>query len=172
MPAIEGEPARGFQIGRILSDPATVEVMGPESRLRQVIEATTEPVSVDNAAESVQAIVTVGVPDPTLRLLVASTATVTVEIEAGPIARIIAGVPVQSRRLGAGLEVTLTPDVVTLVIRGPRERVDDLTAESILAYVELGGLGPGEFDVPIETTPLADVVLERAEPPDIHVRIQ
>src|SRR5690349_10818180 len=36
VPALDGEPAPGFVIGRVSSDPVTVEVAGPESRLKQL----------------------------------------------------------------------------------------------------------------------------------------
>ncbi len=172
VPTIEGDPARGFQVGQVSSDPESVEVLGPESRLRQVIEATTEPVSVDNVTQTVEAVVTVGVPDPALRLREARTATVTVEIAAGPVARIVTDVPVQARRLGPNLEATLASRTVTLVIRGRRERVDDLSAESMVAYVELEGLEPGDYDVTVQAPPLADVMLERIEPSEIRVQIK
>ena len=49
-PALEGEPAAGYVVGRVLSEPATVEIVGPETRVKQITEATTEPVSVTGAA--------------------------------------------------------------------------------------------------------------------------
>ena len=61
-PALEGEPAAGFVIGRVSSEPATVEIVGPDTRVKQITEATTEPVSVDGARTRVRDIVTVGFP--------------------------------------------------------------------------------------------------------------
>ena len=49
-PSVEGEPAPGFIVGKISADPATVEVVGPESVLRRVTEAITEPLWVGSAA--------------------------------------------------------------------------------------------------------------------------
>jgi len=45
LPAVEGDPAPGYVVGRTHTDPGTVEVVGPESRLKQLSNATTEPVS-------------------------------------------------------------------------------------------------------------------------------
>lgn len=50
------------------TDPATVEVIGPESSLRGLDEAMTEPVSVDNATRPIREVVTIGVADPAVRL--------------------------------------------------------------------------------------------------------
>ncbi len=49
MPSVEGEPAPGFIVGKISADPPTVEVVGPESVLRRVTEAITEPLWVGSA---------------------------------------------------------------------------------------------------------------------------
>src|SRR5713226_8979648 len=43
-PSVEGEPAPGFIVGDMSSQPKTVEVVGPESLLRHVTETITEPV--------------------------------------------------------------------------------------------------------------------------------
>ena len=48
-PSVEGEPAPGFIVGDITSEPRMVEVVGPESVLRRVEEAITEPLWVGSA---------------------------------------------------------------------------------------------------------------------------
>jgi YbbR domain-containing protein len=63
VPAVEGDPAPGFVVGRVLAEPASVEIVGPDSRVRQVAEATTEPVSVKDARARVRDGVTIGVVD-------------------------------------------------------------------------------------------------------------
>jgi len=79
-PAVEGTPAAGFAVTKVTSEPATVEVTGPESALRRLSAAVTEPVSVTDESRSVKEIVTIGVPDATLRLRSPQTAVVTVTI--------------------------------------------------------------------------------------------
>src|SRR6478609_2138512 len=59
VPALDGEPAPGYVIGRVTSEPATVEVAGPESRLNQLTGATTEPVQVTGSHTRVRDVVTV-----------------------------------------------------------------------------------------------------------------
>ena len=44
--------ADGYVVGRLTSEPATVDVMGPESRVRTVSEATTEPVEINGDGET------------------------------------------------------------------------------------------------------------------------
>jgi YbbR domain-containing protein len=79
-PDIEGRPAAGFEITSVTSDPATVEVAGPETALKRLSAAVTEPVTVTDETRSISELVTIGVPDASLRLVTPQTATVTVTI--------------------------------------------------------------------------------------------
>jgi YbbR domain-containing protein len=81
-PDIDGQPALGFEIVDVTSVPATVEVAGPESALKGLIVAVTEPVSLNNDSRTVRETVTIGVQDSSLRLTVPQSAVVTVKIEA------------------------------------------------------------------------------------------
>ena len=89
-PSVEGRPAPGYEVGAITTDPATVEVVGPESSLRGLDEAMTEPVSIANATRPVREVVTVGVADPSVRLRTPQTAAVTVQIVSGAATRTLA----------------------------------------------------------------------------------
>lgn len=81
-PTIDGRPAIGFDVVSVRSDPETVEVAGPESALKQLREAITEPIAVTDRTETVSEVVTVGVADPTVRVRAPQTVTVTVTIVA------------------------------------------------------------------------------------------
>ena len=65
---------------RVASDPVSVEVAGPESAIKQLRAAITEPVSVQDQSRTVREVVTIGVPDPSVRLRSQQTAVVTVTI--------------------------------------------------------------------------------------------
>jgi len=79
-PDIEGRPAAGFEVTKVTSDPQTVEVAGPESALKRLDAAMTEPVTVTDETRSVREVVTIGVQDASLRLTTPQTAVVTVTI--------------------------------------------------------------------------------------------
>ncbi len=150
IPAIEGEPAPGFVVGRVLSEPATVEILGPDTRVRQLAEATTEPVSVAGARTRVRDVVTVGVVDSSVRVAQAQGATVVVEIWPAPVEREIAGVPVRWRNLGAGLRAQVTPSLVHVSVRGARETLNALRSDAVQAFVDLAGLGAGRYNLRIQ----------------------
>lgn len=79
-PDVDGRPADGFEVTAIKSDPEEVEVAGPETALRRLQAAITEPVSISNQTRTVREVVTIGVPNSTLRLRTPQSAVVTVTI--------------------------------------------------------------------------------------------
>jgi YbbR domain-containing protein len=126
-PSVEGTPSAGYEVTSVVSNPATVEVVGPESSLRGLDEAMTEPISVAAATRSVREVVTIGVADPAVRLRTPQTAEVTVQIVAGSSDRTLAKVPVQIKNLDNGLRGRLSPAQVSVTVRGT---VQDVRASS------------------------------------------
>ena len=153
VPVVDGEPAPGFVVGRITSDPPTVEIVGPDSRVRQVAEATTEQVSVKDAKTRVRDNVTVGVADSSVRLMQAQSANVVVEIWPAPVERQLQDVPVRYRNLGAGLRANLTPQFAHVTVRGSKENLADLRGDNIQTFVDLAGLGSGRYNLRVQVDP-------------------
>jgi YbbR domain-containing protein len=79
-PDVEGRPPAGYEVTKVTSDPQTVEVSGPETALKRLRAAITEPVLVEDQTRPVREVVNIGVPDPSLRLVTPQTAVVTVTI--------------------------------------------------------------------------------------------
>lgn len=171
-PAVEGEPAPGFVAGRVTVDPQKVEVTGPESRLATLKEATTEPVSIENATAQVRDVVTVGVVDSALRLREARTAAVTVDVVPAPIERTVHDVPVLTRNLPARTTVQMSPSSVSVVVRGQREAIAGLSGDDLRVVVDLANLPRGRYVLPVRLEPGGGYGLVRAEPSAVEVRIR
>ena len=172
VPALDGEPAPGFVIGKVTSDPATVEVAGPESRLKQLAGATTEPVVVDGKKEKFNDQVTVGITDSAVRLVQAQNARVTVEILPAPVEHEFAGIPVRMRNLGQGLRASVQPTLTRVTVRGRREALNDLRAGSIDAFVDLAGLGPGRYNLRVQVDPSQTFGVSSIDPAVVDVTIK
>lgn len=172
VPDLEGEPAPGFVVGRVISDPATVRIEGPESRVRQVSEATTESVVVTDSRERVQDAVTIGLADSAVRLSEAQTATVVVEVLPAPLERVFSRVPVRWRNLAKGLRAQLVPAVVDATVRGRREGVGGLKADAINTFVDLAGLGPGHYNLRVQVEPSQDFGVASLSPAVVDVIIK
>lgn len=171
VPAVEGDPADGYVVGTVTAEPATVEVIGPASALRNLTSAITEPVSVASASAPVRESVTIGVPDPAVRLRNPQSAVVNVNVAAAPIERRFRGVPVTTRSARRST-ARVTPARVTLVVRGSREVIESVDASAFEASVDLEGLGQGQFQLPVRVTPPQHLTVTRVEPSQVQVRIQ
>jgi YbbR domain-containing protein len=172
VPATDGDPAPGFVVGRISSVPATVQVIGPESHVKDVSQATTEPIEIDGKSERVRDVVTIGVTDSSVRLVEPQSATVVVEILPAPVERDVAGVPVRFRNPGAGLSARIVPEVVEVRVRGPRDVLAKLTADSIDAFVDLTGLGQGRYNLRVQVDPSQDFGADAVTPTVVSVTIK
>jgi YbbR domain-containing protein len=172
VPAIDGEPAAGFVVGRISAEPSTVQVIGPESHVREVSEATTEPVEIDGKADRVRDVVTVGVTDSSVRLAQPLTATVVVEIWPAPVERDVAGVPVRLRNLGQALSARVVPEVARVSIRGQRAGLAAIRPDAIDAFVDLSGLGPGRYTLGVQVDPSQEFGIGTVTPGVVSVTIK
>jgi len=171
-PAVEGTPAPGFAVGTVTATPSTVTVVGPVSRLRVLTEATTETVSVEGASAAVKDVVTIGVMDSTLRLKEPRSAAVEVAIVPAPVARDLVDVPVRIRNLGEGLRAEVVPPSVVVTVRGERERLGTLGTDGVTAFVDLAGLGPGRYNLPVRVDQPSDFGVSGIEPPTAVVRVR
>jgi YbbR domain-containing protein len=158
-------------VGKITSDPARVDVTGPQSAVERVGEATTEPVSVAGARDTVTDTVTIGFLDPTLRLKSARQATVRVEILPGPVERTLRDRPVYLRNLPENLHAEATPPSVDIVMRGTRQNLNRVQNDQVNAYVDLGSIGAGEYLLTVRTDvqPAADAAVVALSPETVKV---
>jgi YbbR domain-containing protein len=172
MPAIEGEPTPGFVVGSYVADPATVEIVGPDSHVRQVAEATTEPVSVRDARARIHDKVTIGVVDASVRLVQAQSANVTVEIWPAPVERRLPDVPVRWRNLGTGLRAQMSPQLVHVTVRGSKDPLAGLRSDSVQAFVDLAGLGAGRYNLRVQVDPAGSFGVVAIDPAVVSVTIK
>ncbi len=119
VPDLDGDPARGFVVGRVTTEPATVEVVGPISAVQKITEATTEPVDITGATGPVRDTVTIGLLDTLARLRNPQIGVVTIEVGPAPVERTLERVAVGLHGLAAGRKATLTPSTVTRRRAGP-----------------------------------------------------
>lgn len=171
VPAVDGSPAAGFIIGKMTSDPKTVEVIGPESAIERVTEALTEPVSVADAREDVTDTVTVGLTDPLLRLKTPRLAQVSVQILAGPVERTIEGREVSLRGTPNGLTARTTPAAVDVVLRQGARGPSREDLENLVAFVDVRGLGPGDYMLGVRIDAPHDASVARINPATVQVHI-
>ena len=169
---VEGEPAPGYVVSQITHEPGTVEIVGPESRVKKLSSATTEPIDVTGRRENVRDVVAVGVLDSSVRLVKAQDVTVIVDVAPAPVDRELKGVLVRGRNLGPGLSPQITPATVTVSVFGRKEALSGVRADSVDAFVDLAGLGAGRYNLRVQFDPSPNFGINAISPPDVDVTIK
>jgi YbbR domain-containing protein len=171
VPAVDGRPAPGYVIGPLTAEPRLVEIIGPESAVKRATEVVTEPVSVAGATTHVKQSVILGLLDPALRLKTARSATVTVQILPAPLERVLRNQPVHLRNLGPNLQAEAVPAAVDLTVRGRRETLGRVAADDLTAFIDLDGLGPGQYSLTVHADSSPDAGVTRVTPDSVQVRV-
>jgi len=171
VPAVAGRPAPGFVLGPMTSDPATVDVVGPESAVQRVSFAVTEPVSVSGARDRVRETVVLGLVDPSLRLKNARSATVTVQIAPAPLERTLRNRPVHLRGLPAHLTAEAEPTAVDVTLRGSKDALNRVESDDVVAFVDVAGLGAGQYQLTVHADESRDAGVMHIDPAVVQVRI-
>jgi YbbR domain-containing protein len=171
VPAVDGRPAPGYVVGPLSAEPRAVEVIGPDSAVKRATEVVTEPVSVEGATTHVKQSVILGLLDPALRLKTARSAMVTVQILRAPLERTLRNQPVHLRNLGPNLQAEAVPAAVDLTLRGNREALGRVTSDDLVAFIDLAGLGPGQYSLTVHAESSRDAGVTRVNPESVQVRI-
>jgi len=172
VPSIDGQPAVGHAVEKVTVEPAEVEVIGPESALRDLAQATTEPVEIENATTSVRETVIIGVPNSAARLRSPGQARVFVEIAPVRTERMFATVPVRMQNLRPGLSARSSPSNIAVTIRGDEELMKALTIDDIRATVDLAGLGAGQYTLAVRVAPSTSFAVARLDPVQVQITIR
>jgi hypothetical protein len=150
-----------------------VEIAGPESRVKKLANATTEPVTVAGAKGNVRDVVAVGLLDSMVRLLKPQDVTVIVEVMPAPVERELKGVLVRARNLGGGLAAPdIVPASVVVSVRGRREALVGVRAETVDAFVDLAGLGAGRYNLRVQVDPSQHFGVKDIAPAIVDVTIK
>jgi YbbR domain-containing protein len=170
---IDGEPAAGFSVGQHTAEPSTVEVVGPESRVKKLASATTEPVDVAGARQNVRDVVAVGLLDSAVRLVEPQNVTVIVDVMPAPVERELRDVRVKARNIGHGLRTAeIAPAAVAVLIRGRRDLVAAVRADAIDAFVDVAGLGAGRYSLRIQSDPSQQFGVTEFSPAEVAVTLR
>jgi YbbR domain-containing protein len=169
VPAVDGEPADGFVVGTVTAEPSTVEVLGPVSVLARLTQAITEPVPVTGASAPITEMVNIGVAETSARLRTPQTARVAVVVTPAPVEWSVGDIDVKPKN--AQRRVQVLPARITAWVRGPREA---MTSDGNMfdASVDVEGLKPGDFQLPVTVVAPARVGVVRLEPSEVKVRIR
>ena len=172
---ITGNPADGFWITKIETDPATVTVAASEQMITRVEYVETEPVNIFNLSKNKTVEVALkpaggvaildNISQVKVNIFVAKSQT-TKEIEAG----------FRWQGLADNFFVSLVePTTVKVVVGGPQDSLASLTSGDISIIVDLSNLSPGTHSVDISRSNIAGptgISVSSIVPSAIYVRLE
>ncbi len=80
--------------------------------------------------------------------------------------------PVIMKNTGTGVQAIVMPSRVTVTARGSREELGTLQDNQVSVIVDLAGLGPGQYKLPVHVDTPAAVAVSKVVPATVEVRIR
>jgi YbbR domain-containing protein len=168
-PVVTGTPAAGFEIDTIAVEPSAMTVQGDVDALTSLARVDTQPVSVSGLSETRTFETQLALPDGIEA------------VDSGPIQVTVSFRPVtQSRSYTVGLELVGTApglayapstSSVLLSVGGSPAALDAMASGTTLARLDVTGLEPGTYDVPVTAQLPEGVTLVAASPATMSVTI-
>lgn len=172
--ALQGRPARGYQLTEISVDPPTVTLTGDPRRLEEIGSyISTEPIDLSGARGELIAEVPLVLPAGVA--LVGSPTMVEVRLQVEPIlsTQVFQQVPVVVEGLRPGMIARLSPETVDLILRGPLPYVENLRPDELRIWIDVGALERGTYTLTPTVTLSATVanLSWTLIPPNIQVSL-
>ena len=146
--ATTGTLPEGYQITRIDVQPETITVAANPSLLNELEALSFEPVNVTGRTSSFSAVAAVNrLKD--IRYISSEQVSITVYIEEIETSLTLPSVPLTARGVQTGRTVSFSSESVSIRATGAYGIVNSLTADAVQAYVDVSGLTPGEYTLPI-----------------------
>lgn len=165
-PNIVGSDAmpEGYLLTSLSYEPDSVLVSGAASLLENLPETLfTAPIDLRDRTSDFEVAVPIELPSRELVVISGQTITVQIGITAQTASRQFDGVDVEVIGLGEGLEASIAPLQVTLLITGPQPALEGLRAADVRVILDLNGLAAGSYQLPPQPAlaqgQLADVTI-------------
>jgi YbbR domain-containing protein len=132
---LDGQPADGFRVTKVSSQPATIHVEGPKSVIMALTQVNTRPVKVTGAKQPVLGEVMLDNEPPHTRYVEGKTAVVHAEVQPAIVERTFDDMPIKILGLSR-LEGTPEPSRVRVILRGPSDLVLNLARDAVVVQVD------------------------------------
>ena len=146
----KGNLATGYAILESKSSVSQVRVYGDQESIKALTYVAAE-INIDELSEDKEFNVTLTKPNG-VRYMSESTSTVSVKL-GNESTKEIAGISIETKNLGSDYvasTVSVEDTTSIIIAKGVQSVLDTITPESLSAYVDLSGYGPGTHDVPVE----------------------
>lgn len=172
-PNFIGEPAVGYKLltEEVRMDPNAILVQGPKNVLEKMKLAKTEPVDLVGRIRSFHRTVELELPagvKPSSEALVDMYVPIREEFDE----KVIKDVNILVMNMpDVNTSVDITPERTSIAVKGSKRYLEKLTAENLLAYVDVSGLKKGDYEIPLKIVLPEELSLKDKQPVLIKVTI-
>jgi YbbR domain-containing protein len=173
VPDIAGLPAAGYQVTGVTVSPPLIALTGASGPLDRVGELRTARVDIAGATGPISRTVRLIFPEntspgenmPEVVRVVVAVAPIALPFQAEVPAA------VSATGVGAGLQLGVSPSVATVTVSGPSAAIAALGQTPLRATVDVSGLGPGTYQLPVSVALPQGVGLV-GDPPTVQVTLR
>jgi YbbR domain-containing protein len=166
-PVIKGRPPEGLEVAKVEIKPDKVSVKGPQPELADLKFLPTLPIDVSRLAASASLPTDLEFKNLHLTLLEKTPIVAQITIQPKEASRAISGVRVVPQPNTA----PLTPNRVTVTVKGPGAQTQALKPEDITATVNTRNLKPGPHTLKVAVSLPEGLKLLGTKPPAVKTRI-
>jgi len=166
-PEYIGRVADGYFVTAFDVDPPFVQLEGLRERI-DALNNLSPVVNISGLAQDLVTAVPLDLPEGVTALNAPGVVTVTVKVAPILDARSL-DIPVVAQGAGAGLAAALKPDVVRVLLNGPRPVLESLSADDVVATVDLSGRPAGTYSLSPVVRPPEGVGVRSLQPARIEV---
>ncbi len=151
IPSTSGNPANGYIVTDVLVEPSKVVIGAKETLLNKIEMIPMEAIDVTGQAKTFTKDINLIAPEGCYFIDDSGKVRVTVTIES-PIEKSYTIEKIGTNNLGAGLTISKIKDTKAVVkLEGASGVLNSLAASQIEVYVDCANLGPGEYELPLQT---------------------
>ena len=171
----QGEPPEGYELDKWDVTPATIQVVGPRQRLKDINVIWTEPLDLEGQSHSfISRELPLMQPDESwMAELEPDRVEVEVNVVERSVRHEIEEVPVNVLTSpGFNFKANLLTSKVRVILKGVSEVLANLDPGAIRAYVDCSALNaPAKYDLPIKVNVPGGVTIVDVRPPSVQVDI-
>jgi len=167
---LQGAPAEGFFIEKIIISPSKLQVKGIKSEIGKLSEITTQPIDISKLNQSKSLEVSLVTP-PNLGTNALNVDLVKVKLQLGDskINKRFTSIPLEV--VGSEYEASARPKYVSIVIQGTPGVLSFVNKEDLRAFVELTNMLPGKHEKEIQVKIPPNTVLIETFPQKGNIQI-
>jgi len=171
IPSTTGDPASGYIVTGLVVEPSKVVIGAKENLLNSIDSIPMDAIDVSGQSKTFTKDVSLTPPAGCYFLNDSGKVKVTVNIET-PVEKSFTLDKVNVTNLGAGLVASKIKDSkVVLKLEGANSVINSQNVSQIEAYVDCANLGPGEYELPIQTN-LSQAIVKSISPAKTTVTIE